>query len=186
MLGSFVPPLPSNWSSPRTVSFLSHSTCFIHQFLPEAGVCAGIAKHQSLAVVHLKPLPPPPPLPSRGVPADSSRLSCLTTRTLWVPGYPWCRQRVPDAHQVFGCLSGRAMLCIRRQPKLSQAEEFQLLEESRKVAALNGKRLGKGLMPANPFMGLLLTPGSNSLLGSGGRSPPCLKVNKKATLPLSP
>ncbi|KAJ6659344.1 hypothetical protein lerEdw1_019215 [Lerista edwardsae] len=33
------------------------------------------------------------------------------------------------------------MQCIRRQPKLSKAEEYQLLEESRKVAALNGKRL---------------------------------------------
>ncbi|XP_033021596.1 1-phosphatidylinositol 4,5-bisphosphate phosphodiesterase delta-1 isoform X1 [Lacerta agilis] len=34
------------------------------------------------------------------------------------------------------------MQCFRRQPKLSKYQENLLLEESRKVAALNGKRLG--------------------------------------------
>ncbi|XP_053119091.1 1-phosphatidylinositol 4,5-bisphosphate phosphodiesterase delta-1 [Hemicordylus capensis] len=34
------------------------------------------------------------------------------------------------------------MQCLRRQPKLSKSQEDLLLEESRRVAALNGKRLG--------------------------------------------
>ncbi|XP_070583259.1 1-phosphatidylinositol 4,5-bisphosphate phosphodiesterase delta-1 isoform X1 [Erythrolamprus reginae] len=34
------------------------------------------------------------------------------------------------------------MKCFRKQPKLSKSQEIQLVEESRKVAALNGQRLG--------------------------------------------
>uniref|UniRef100_A0A0F7YZW7 Phosphoinositide phospholipase C n=1 Tax=Micrurus fulvius TaxID=8637 RepID=A0A0F7YZW7_MICFL len=34
------------------------------------------------------------------------------------------------------------MQCLRKQPKLSKSQEILLLEESRKVAALNGQRLG--------------------------------------------
>lgn len=36
------------------------------------------------------------------------------------------------------------MQCIRRQPKRTASQENILLEQSRRVAALNGIRLGKG------------------------------------------